>query len=77
VIFHKIKVSEHIFDQCCHLTVETGSRFPLIQEHCNLEGEVSFEDGGEAVPLQLADLGDDGFLVVSRNVVQIDLQSSL
>ncbi len=28
MIFHKIKVAKHIWDQCCHLAAETGSWFP-------------------------------------------------
>ncbi len=30
VIFHKIKVAKHIWDQCCHLVAETSTWYPLI-----------------------------------------------
>jgi hypothetical protein len=40
-----------------------------------LKGEVSFEDGGEAIALELADLGHDRLLVVGRDVVEVDLGS--
>jgi hypothetical protein len=43
----------------------------------NLKGKVSFEDSGEAVALELADLGHDRLLVVGRDVVEVDLESIL
>ena len=51
--------------------VNDGRRLALFLSL--LEGEVPLEDGGEAVPLQLADLGHDGLFEIGRNVAQVDL----
>jgi len=29
VIFHYVKVTKHIWDQCCHLAAQIGSWYPL------------------------------------------------
>jgi hypothetical protein len=39
VIFHKIKVAKHIWEQCCQLVAETGSRF---LSHCDIAFDLKY-----------------------------------